>query len=195
MTINYSKKGATLLEIIVVLAIIVLLLAVVYPGFAKNRENQTLKGAVQDTLSSINKAHTETLASLNSSSYGVHFQSNKIVIFKGTSFSVNDPSNETINIASPSYIADVSLRDGDNSLFRNNGSADIYFIRLSGYPSNANYGNAATGNIWNGAIYIMTANFCSLIKVNGLGNISAFGPISSSSLANCKLSQNLPYNY
>src|SRR5664279_5464989 len=95
---NFYKKGITAPELLVVLVVLTILFSIVIPQFSKIRENQVLKSAVVDTLSSINKAESKTLASANSSSYGVHFQSTQVIIFKGTVFSSGDSNNETINI-------------------------------------------------------------------------------------------------
>ena len=58
-----------------------IIFSIAIPQFSKTRENQVLKSAVNDILSSLNKAQSQTLASADSSSYGVHFQSDKVIIF------------------------------------------------------------------------------------------------------------------
>jgi len=124
------KRGISIIELLVVITVLGIIFAIVIPQFSKNRELQVLKSGVEDVLSSINKAHSQTLASLNSSEYGVHFQSDEVIIFKGTVFSDSDISNEAINLTAPANISNVTI-NGVSGV-----SGDIYFNRLSGVPSN-----------------------------------------------------------
>ena len=120
------KKGITLFEVLIVIAIIGIIVAISVSQFSKVRVIQILQNTGEDIVSASNKAKTQTLASLDSSEYGVHFQSDKIVIFKGTSYNQNDSSNEIINVLSPATISEISLSGG---------GSDFYFNRLTGTPS------------------------------------------------------------
>lgn len=144
--------GATAIEILVVIAVLGIIFSIALPQFSKIRENQALKTAIGDVLSSLNKARSQTLASVDSSSYGVHFESDKVIIFKGTVFSDVAGDNETINIISPVTISDIALTGG---------GADLYFNRLSGAPS-------ATGSV-----VVSSANFTKTIAISATGAVSA----------------------
>jgi len=123
---NFYHKGITLVEVLIVIAIIGILAAIVFPQFSKIKKNQVLKNGVADTMSAINKARTQTLASLNSSEYGVHFQSDSVIIFKGKTFSSGATDNETIDIIPPATISVISLSGGVSG---------VYFNRLNSTPS------------------------------------------------------------
>ncbi|HPS21418.1 MAG TPA: prepilin-type N-terminal cleavage/methylation domain-containing protein [Candidatus Paceibacterota bacterium] len=128
--ININKKikskGISVIEMLVVVAVIGILLAVVLPQFSGVKNAQVLNSAAQDVVSTLNKARSQTLASLDSSEYGVHFQSDKIVLFKGTSYSSSSSNNEDVNMISPATISNINFT----------GSAtNIYFSRLTGSPS------------------------------------------------------------
>ncbi len=142
-------------EIIIILAVLGVILAVVMPQFGKSRETQVLNGAVGDILSSINKARTATLASLDSSAYGVRFETDTIIIFKGTSFSVNAPDNEEINILAPAAISNVTLGGVSAS------TGDFYFNRISGSPSKY------------GAVTVSAPNLSKIITITATGSASA----------------------
>jgi len=149
---NFYKNGMTVIEILVVIAVLGIIFAVVIPQFSKSREMQVLKSGVADTLSSIDKARGNTLSSLNSSSYGVHFQSDKVIIFKGTDFSTRDTTkDETINIATPAVISSGTLALPVN----------IYFNRLSGLPSAS------------GTIIISTDSYSKTITISTTGVASS----------------------
>ncbi len=147
---NLRTQGLTIIEILVVIAILGIIFAITIPQFAKMRENQVLKSTVGDVISSLDKARAETLSSLNSSVYGVHFQSDQIIIFKGASFSSGDANNETISITTPAYLANGSLTL----------PANIYFNRLSGSPSA------------NGTITVSTTNYSKIITISATGTAS-----------------------
>jgi Tfp pilus assembly protein FimT len=150
---NYFKKqfGITVIEILVVIAVLGIIFSIVIPQFSKMRESAVLKTAVGDILSSVNKARSETLSSLNSSSYGVHFQSDKVIIFKGISFVSNDQNNETISIVTP-----ASISNGTFIL-----PANIYFNRLSGSPSTT------------GSVIVSTTSYSKTITISATGVASS----------------------
>lgn len=153
---NFYQKGITLLEVIIVIAIVGILVAIVSPQFSKMKNSQIIKNASSDIVSSLNKAQSQTRASLDSFSYGVHFQSDKIIIFKGINFSANDANNQNINIISPATISNITLT---------NGATSIYFNRLTGLPSGT------------GMITVSISSDASLTKIitisaTGLGSIN-----------------------
>ncbi|MFA5777961.1 MAG: prepilin-type N-terminal cleavage/methylation domain-containing protein [Candidatus Paceibacterota bacterium] len=154
MIINHFKRGITALELLVVLAVLGIIFAIVIPQFSKIRENQVLKSATNDVLSSLNKARVQTLASMDSSSYGVHFQSDKVIIFKGIVFSVDDLNNETINIIAPATISNVTLSGISGN------SGDVYFNRLSGSSNQT------------GTVTISTSSFSKIITIFTTGAVS-----------------------
>jgi prepilin-type N-terminal cleavage/methylation domain-containing protein len=149
--INYFKKGITAIEILVVVAVLGIIFSVALPQFSKIKELQVVKNATSDIISSINKAQSQTLASASSSSYGVHFQSDKIIIFTGTSYSAGTFTNQSIDITSPANISNVTLAGVNAS------SGDIYFNRLLGTPSK------------NGTITVSSANYSKIVTISATG--------------------------
>lgn len=145
------KKGFTILEILVVLSILALLVAIVLPSFKAIRSNQVLKSAISDVLSALDKARSQSFSSLNSSEYGVHFEQNQIVIFKGTNYSPSDISNENVPLTLPAYISLISLTTG---------AVDLYFDRLSGIPNKT------------GTITISADTSSKIITISATGAIS-----------------------
>ena len=113
---------------------------------------QVLKAGVQDILSSLDKARSHTLSSLNSSSYGVHFESDRVIIFTGTVYSAGAGSNETIMIVTPASIPTITLSGG---------GADVYFNRLSGSPSKT------------GTVTVTTTNYSKIITISATGVASS----------------------
>lgn len=127
---NFYKKGLTAVELLVALSIFGMIIAIVFPQFSKIRENQVLQNGIVDTLLAVNKARSQTLSSLNSSEYGVHFESNKVIMFKGKVFSAGAVDNEITNIVIPASISNVNIGGVSST------SGDIYFNRISGFANN-----------------------------------------------------------
>lgn len=118
-----SKRGFTIVEMLVVLGLIVLLATFVTQPFKSFRDSQVLLGSVEDVLSTLSKARSETLAGLNDSAYGAHFQSDRLVLFAGSSYQAGAAGNETILLNQLTTISAINLTGG---------GSDLVFQRLSG---------------------------------------------------------------
>lgn len=151
---NNNQKGISLIEILIVLSVLAGIFSIVIPQFSKTRELQVLKSGVSDILSILNKAQTQTLASVGSSSYGVHFDVGEVVIFKGTAFSAGATDNEVTSLTSPAFISNVTL----GGVSENSGS--LYFERLSGSPSK------------DGTVTVATPSFTKIITISPTGSVS-----------------------
>jgi hypothetical protein len=115
-------------------------------------QNGTVQGGMlADGLGTSATAIADTLAGLNSQSYGVHFSSNQVIIFEGTTYDERASSNEIINLDSRSSISTISLSGG---------GSDIYFNRIYGKPN-----KTAT-------LTISVGSFTKNVSVGALGNIS-----------------------
>jgi prepilin-type N-terminal cleavage/methylation domain-containing protein len=148
------KKGFTLVEMLVVLAIIAILLLIATPQFNKFRQAEVLNAASRDVLSSLEKARSNTLSSVNSSEYGVHFQSDQVIIFKGLTYSVGAVTNESISISEPASITNVTLGGVSGS------TGNVYFNRLYGAPSTT------------GTVTISTSSLSKTITISATGAAS-----------------------
>lgn len=151
---NNYQKGLGVTELLVVFAGILLLVAVALPQFSKLRENQTLKSAVEDVISAVDKARSKTLASVNSSEYGVRLESDRVIIFKGTTYSQGDASNEIINLTTPATITNVTLGGVSGT------SGDVYFNRIYGIPNTT------------GTLTISTSSYSKIITISPTGTAS-----------------------
>ncbi len=151
MAYFFYKKGITVIELLVVVAILGIVVLVVLPQFSRIKENQVLKSAVGDVISILDKARSQTLASLNSSEYGVRFESGRVIIFKGQTFTSGAAGNETISIISPASISNVTLGGASGV------SGEMYFNRLSGSPSK------------NGTVTISVSSISKIITISATG--------------------------
>ncbi|MFA5080492.1 MAG: prepilin-type N-terminal cleavage/methylation domain-containing protein [Candidatus Paceibacterota bacterium] len=112
-------KGFTIIELLLTIAMVVILVGITIPFYSQFSKNnlQIDSGAVID---SIRTAEMSAITQKNNSGWGIHFQSGKIIIFKGNSFEMREISfDEEINIS-------------DNYVF--SGLNDVFFSPFNGIP-------------------------------------------------------------
>ena len=118
-------RGFTLLELIVIVAIVGILLAVSIPALSRFRQQQALQHTTEGLLALLADARTKTLAALNDTSYGVYLESTQATLFVGTTYIPNTPTNETYEFETPATATWNLTPSG----------ATISFARLTGSPS------------------------------------------------------------
>ena len=97
-----------------------------------------IDGATQEIIHSLRLAQNKTLASEGDSNFGVYFEANKFVVFKGLTYSASAPDNEVRNIDSSLSISAINLGGA---------VAYVVFERLTG--TTANYGSLVIGQTSN----------------------------------------------
>lgn len=120
-------KGFTLLELLIVVVLLMILGVAGLASYQSFISQIKLNNAVPQIISTLHLSRDRTLASEGESSYGVHFEANKYVLFKGTSYNPSAIDNEEHNLSSEIEIYDISL----------GGGSDVVFDRLKGTTSNA----------------------------------------------------------
>ncbi|MFA5933885.1 MAG: prepilin-type N-terminal cleavage/methylation domain-containing protein [Candidatus Paceibacterota bacterium] len=120
------KKGFTLIETMIVLAIIAILAGIIISSLSSFRNGQVLKNTAGEVLSILAKARSQTLSSNNSSQYGVHVLSDSITFFTGASYVFGAAGNQVTTLDPLATISSVTLAGG---------GSDIIFDRLTGATS------------------------------------------------------------
>lgn len=126
-----KNKGISVIEILIAVSIIAIISAIVVPSLSKFHNQQVIKNTAEDVISLLNEARNSTISSKDSNTYGVQFQSDRVILFSGSSFS-DSPSNKQINFDSSVTIPAI----GGISL--NGGGSNVVFDRITG--DTANYG-------------------------------------------------------
>ncbi len=119
------QNGFTLIELLVSIAIIAILAALTIASFTTLNKQVSIDSTTQNILSVLRRARSQTVASENQSSYGVHFETSKYVLFKGTDYVVGDSSNKEYNL-SDSQITAITLAGNET---------DVVFDRIRGTTS------------------------------------------------------------
>lgn len=120
------QRGSFVVQTIVVLAIIGVLVGVFTLSFGPSRRDQLMKTTTDDVVALLNEARSRTLSSENSMQYGVHIQSDKAVMFSGTTYTAGLSTNRTVTFGSGATAGSISLADG---------GTDVIFNRLNGTTS------------------------------------------------------------
>lgn len=132
--LNYFKinknKGFTLIELLIVFVVIAIISSIVVLSLSKFRNEQALKNTTIDIVSLLNKARQNTLSSVNSMNYSVHFEEDKTVLFIGNTYVEGDPTNEEILFTS---VVNIPTTGGINI---SGGGNEINFERLTGEVTN-----------------------------------------------------------
>jgi prepilin-type N-terminal cleavage/methylation domain-containing protein len=126
--ISYTLKasqGFTLMEIVVAIAILSVLATIGFVQLGPLRENTDINSARQHMLVTLQLARSQTVASLDDTVYGVHFESDRYVLFKGTTYDANASDNEAHELGSGIEIFDIAVGGGSDVVFnRLDGSTD-----------------------------------------------------------------------
>jgi type II secretory pathway pseudopilin PulG len=120
------RMGFALIEFLAVVGISAILATLTLNSFVVLNRTQALDGQTQSAISLLEKARTLSLSSKSDSNYGVHFETTRMILFKGSSYSAGSSSNEIENLNSVISISSIGLTGG---------VSDIVFSRLSGVAS------------------------------------------------------------
>lgn len=110
------KKGFTVIELLVVLAILAVLMVVITPSFMRFRQQQALQNTTNGVLSLITSARTKTLSGNDNSIYSVRFESSRAILFKGIVYTDGMATNEIYGYESPVTLGTVLLQDATQVL-------------------------------------------------------------------------------
>ncbi len=126
------KRGFTLIEVLVVVAVLMIILALSVTAFYTLTRRTDLEATRDNIIATLNTARNKTLASESAAQYGVYFNNSssphKYVLFKGPSYILRDTSFDQIhNLPSTIEISNITL---------NNSTNEVVFNRLEGDTSN-----------------------------------------------------------
>lgn len=116
-------KAFTLIETLIAIAVLAILAAIMAGGLSSFQQSGELARAADMIAGTLRDARGRTLASKNNARYGIHFDSDKAVLFAGTVYTAGTPSNEAAILPSRIEISAIALGGGGD---------DVVFQRLSG---------------------------------------------------------------
>lgn len=115
--------GFTLLELLTVIGIFTIIMSITFYFFGDLRKKEALEKDVASLTALVRDARLLSVASKDASPFGVHLESDKAVLFEGSSYSVGGPNEKIVAFSREVYMSSYSL---------NGGGQDMIFARLIG---------------------------------------------------------------
>lgn len=116
---NQKNKGFNTLEILFVIGIMAILFFIAVSAFSNMKDKEVLRVETERTIAILEEAKSQTVSALNGSSYGVHFESDSMTLFEGTTYSVSDPDNDISTLNDDVVISDISITGGGSDVIFN----------------------------------------------------------------------------
>jgi prepilin-type N-terminal cleavage/methylation domain-containing protein len=124
-----TQSGYTIIELLVVLAIVSIATAFVMSGFRNYARYQEYNQSVSTVRAVLQDSHLKARSSEGGQAHGVKVLSGSLVVFPGTTYSAGNSANKTTTFTN------VTL-----SPVLSGGATSVTFVNLTGLPS-------ATGTI------------------------------------------------
>lgn len=148
----FFQKGISVLEIVIIIAIVGALAAVITLPFNSFRQNQALQNTTNGVVSLLEQARTQTLAGVGNTNYSVHIESGQAVLFTGNTYTSGASTNVVFSYENPITLGTLSLQGG---------GSNVTFDRLTGKTSQ--YGTIQL---------VLSASRTTTITVSSTGTIS-----------------------
>ncbi len=128
-----NKNGFTLTEVLIAISIFVIILSIAITASRSFSNTVDLDNSAKVIGTNIKLAKTRSISALNDTNYGVHFESDQIIVFEGDVFVSGDPANKIINLSDSVeiFFDNVDLAGNPTASGYN-----IVFSRLTGVTDN-----------------------------------------------------------
>lgn len=117
-----NKKGFSLLEIIISIAIVAVLSAIVVSSFHTAQLKKEQDGIAQELVASLDHQRTNSQAGKAGLRYGIKFNSSSYTLYSGNTYSITSPSNKVVTLP-PGFSINQNLVNSDDV---------IYFTKIYG---------------------------------------------------------------
>lgn len=124
----HARKGFTLVEVLVVMAIMLILTLISVQGLQTFAYRTGYISAARTVFGALEEAQARTLASDGSLAYGVHFETDSVTIFQGSTYTAGTVTNDVRTLPARTSIDNIALVGGTNN---------IIFTRLTGTTSSS----------------------------------------------------------
>ncbi len=116
--INYSKRGFSIIEILIALGIFVVLSSGVWGAFSSFKKAVDLRSAADVVFDTLSEARSKTVSAENGERHGVHFETESVTLFQGASFIEGDTFNQKRELPPTVEISSIALSAGSDALFK-----------------------------------------------------------------------------
>lgn len=123
LKIKQNTTGFTLIEFLIVFGLMATVFAVTIGFFSNFKNKEALDKNISLVSEVLRQAKHFTINSKDSNQFGVHFNSNNIVLFIGPTYSAISPTNQVYELSPSVELYSINI---------SNGGSDIIFKRLTG---------------------------------------------------------------
>ena len=122
--------GFTLPELLIVMAILSILFGLIAPNLLHFRQRSVINTTVDTLASDLKSQQTkamvgDTEGSGAISDYGIHFETNKYTLFRGSSYSAGNPSNFDVNLDPSVNFSSINLPSSSVVFSRGSGETGL----------------------------------------------------------------------
>ncbi len=125
---HIDQHGFTLVELVITLALFGILVLIGI-GLSSNTLGRNQTGNVtQDSVTTLRRAQWQSMNGHEDTEWGVHFETDLFVLFKGPTYSALDPDNVVTDLPNDIDIISISLNGGGDEVIFNSdfGATDEY---------------------------------------------------------------------
>ena len=148
-----TDEGFTVVELMIIIAITVIFFSKVPSLYASYYNSNGLGDSSSGVVNTLKRARLYTVTGREDQQWGVHFETAKFVLFKGTSYSVSDPENEDHDLLSAISVININL---------NGGGSDLIFEPITGETNQ--HGSVGLSHITSGELRTININAAGLIN-------------------------------
>ena len=102
----YKKSGFTVIELVIVMAIVALLTGLTTINFIKPQTSATTQSAINTLIADIKEQQIKAMAGDSEDStgatpaqpHGIYLEANKYTLFRGASYNPSEPNNFAVNL-------------------------------------------------------------------------------------------------
>lgn len=149
-----ASRAFGIVEMIVVIAIISIVAAISLQSFISANKAQALEKDAETVKAVFERARSLTLSSYDRQQYGVHIQTDRVVLFNGVAYDPSASTNITEKLSSMTAISSFSIQGG---------GSNVIFKKLTGKTDN--YGTLSISLISDPAkVNVITINATGIVQ-------------------------------
>lgn len=124
------------MELLVVVAMVGMTALLAAPFLAGGTARESLDSYAAESVDALREAQSSAMSGRNNARYGVHFQSDRFVVFQGATYSPSDAANRARTFSADASVTAVSLSPGGScSVQAGTGNCDVHFADHRGVPT------------------------------------------------------------
>ncbi len=152
-TIDSARKGFTVIEVIIVIAMMGILVLIAAPFLSNSLTRSDFEIASSEAVDALREARSSAMNGKGGGRFGVHFETSQFVFFTGATYSAVDLENVVHTYGSDVTMSNITITGG---------GSDVHFATHKGEPTE---NGAIEFTIPGGETKTVTVNAVGLVDV------------------------------